>query len=60
MKGKAPHQGGEASRNSCGGISCETLTLSTLRVQHLMARYALPVETAVIVSALMFEGMAHG
>ncbi len=35
-------------------------TLSALRVQHLMARHALPIETAAIVSALAFGGHHHG
>jgi len=60
MKSKAPHQGGEASRNSCGGISCDTFTLSAFRAQHLASRYALPFKTAALVAALSFGGAHHG
>lgn len=35
------------------------LTLSTLRIQHLAARYALPLETAAIVAALAFGGFGQ-
>ncbi|MBN9146235.1 MAG: hypothetical protein BGP00_06055 [Novosphingobium sp. 63-713] len=60
MKTKTPNLAVGASRNSCGGISCDTFTLSAFRAQHLASRYALPLETAAIVAALAFGGAHHG
>jgi hypothetical protein len=31
---------------------------ASLRVQHLIARYSLPIETAAIIAALAFGGAA--
>ena len=45
-----------ASRNSCGGCLQGLDNPASLRVQHLIARYALPIETAAIVAALAFGG----
>ena len=46
------------SRNSCGGCLHLPDNPASLRVQHLIARYALPIETAAIVAALAFGGAA--
>jgi hypothetical protein len=35
-------------------------TLSHLRVQHLISRYAVPVEHAATIAALAFSGVSHG
>ena len=47
-----------ASRNSCGGCLHLPDNPASLRVQHLIARYALPIETAAIIAALAFGGAA--
>lgn len=60
MKTKTPNLGVGASRNSCGGISCDTFTLSAYRAQHLASRYALSFETAAVLAALAFGGARHG
>ena len=44
------------SRNSCGGCLQSLDNPAFLRVQHLIARYALPIETAAIIAALAFGG----
>ena len=59
MNNENPTIKGRASRNSCGGISCEPFTRTAYRAQHLVARFALPIETAAIVAALAFAGGAH-
>jgi hypothetical protein len=50
-------------RASCGRFPDAThkpFTVNALRIQHLAARYALPIETAAIIAALAFGGAAHG
>ena len=47
-----------ASRNSCGGCLQSLDNPASLRVQHLIARYSLPIETAAIIAALAFGGAA--
>ena len=59
MNNENPTIKGRASRNSCGGISCEPFTLTAYRAQHLAARFPLPIETAAIMAAFAFGG-AHG
>lgn len=52
--------GSGASRNSCGGCFQDALTLSTLRAQHLIGRYAVPPSMAAMLAALAFGGHGHG
>ncbi len=47
-----------ASRDCFGGWSHLSDNPASLRVQHLIARYALPIETAAIIAALAFGGAA--
>jgi hypothetical protein len=47
-----------ASRDSCGGNSHLLDNPASLRIQHLIARHALTVETAAIIAALAFGGAA--
>ena len=44
------------SRDSCAGPSQSFDNPAFLRVQHLIARYALPIESAAIIAALAFGG----
>ena len=57
---RSPTTRGRASRNSCGGISCEPFTLAAYRAQCLSSRFALPLETAAMMAALAFGGAHHG
>lgn len=59
MQNKTPPKG-EVSRGLPASFTPANLSLSAFRVQHLMARYALPAETAVIFAALLFDGGRHG
>jgi hypothetical protein len=59
MKTKTPPVG-EVSRGLPASFTPANLTLSALRVQHLTARYALPIETAAIVAGLVFMEAHHG
>ena len=47
-----------ASRDSFGGCLQSLDNPAFLRVQHLIARYALPIESAAIIAALAFGGAA--
>ena len=58
-KSETPRNGG-ASRNSCGGCFHDALTLSTIRAQHLIGRYAMRPEIAVMFAAMVFGGHGHG
>jgi hypothetical protein len=51
---------GEGFRVLVPAFTPENLSLTALRVQVIAARYALPIETAAIVAALVFGGNCHG
>ena len=54
-----PTNKGRASCVRFADASHEAFTTTTYRAQILAAKYALPIETAVLVAALAFGG-SHG
>ncbi|MDE1915015.1 MAG: hypothetical protein KGJ57_04980 [Sphingomonadales bacterium] len=59
MKKMTPPMG-EVVRNLPASFTRTDLTLSALQIQHLAARYAIPVETAAIMAGLVFMEARHG
>jgi|GEM_PF-1767328 len=60
MKTKTPHHEGGVSHGRLPSFTPANLSLSTFRAQLIASRYALSIETAVIVVALAFGGVSHG
>jgi hypothetical protein len=60
MERKTPAAQGGRGMELLAGASVAPITLTTLRAQHIAARYALPIEQAAIVAALAFGGAHHG
>lgn len=56
---EAPALSAEAPRESLVGPSRNAFNLTAFRAQRIAARYALPIETAVILAALAFGGCGH-
>jgi len=58
MERKTPAQKGRGVE-LLAGASIAPITLAAYRAQHLAARFAVPLESAAIVAALVW-GSAHG
>jgi hypothetical protein len=55
-----PTAEGRVLWNCLGRASTESLTLSTIRAQHLIGSYGVRPELAVMLAAIAFGGHDHG
>ncbi len=58
MERKTPAARGDRGVEFAGERFHGLDTRTSIQVQHLIARYALPIETAAIIAALAFGGVA--